>query len=86
MKPATPLPWRRDGEDLKAMVRGDDATIVAVRHRLPSVINQPNMAYIVHSANAYPRLVEFVKHVSRLSSVVPYQLAEELLRDLGELK
>jgi hypothetical protein len=63
MKP-TPGPWRMDGEGLKAMVRGEDATIVAVRHRLPAVVNEPNMRLIA----AAPELLEALEALSRMYS------------------
>jgi hypothetical protein len=41
-----PGPWSVDGNGIKAMVRGADATIVAVRHRLPADANESNMRLI----------------------------------------
>lgn len=35
-------------------------------------------------AEAYPRLIEFVRHCSKLTTVAPYQEAEAILRELGE--
>lgn len=54
----TPLPWSVDGELLLAIIRGSDATIVAVRHRLDGTPNQANMRHIVHCVNAHEGLVE----------------------------
>ncbi len=42
-------PWYVDGEGIKTMVRGADATIVALRHRLPGVVNEENMSLIARA-------------------------------------
>ncbi len=49
----TPGPWVRDGLALRAMVRGADMSIVAVRHRLPAAVNEANMNLI----GAAPKLL-----------------------------
>lgn len=58
----TPGPWRLEGEGIKAMVRGDDATIVALRHRLPGPVNDANMRLIA----AAPDLLAFAESVVTL--------------------
>ena len=62
----TELPWRKDGEGLKAIIRGADATIVALRHRLPAVVHDENFDLIVTAVNTYPAVEGLVKALSEL--------------------
>ena len=52
----TPGPWRVDGEGIRAMVRGADATIVAVRHRHPAATHEAN----AHLIAAAPEMLEML--------------------------
>jgi hypothetical protein len=54
----TPLPWTTEGDGGRMLVRGSDATIVALRHRLPGEIHKANAELIVRSVNALPDLVK----------------------------
>ena len=91
-KPATALPWRDAGDGLKAMIRGNDATIVALRHRLLAPVNAQNMSYIAHAANAYPQLVAALQAALCASKgdwqrgIAWDKAAATLLRSLGELE
>lgn len=48
----TPGPWSVDGEGTKAIVRGADLTIVAVRHRLSGDVHYANARLIAAIAKA----------------------------------
>jgi hypothetical protein len=52
----TPLPWRIDGDGIRALIRGADIAIVAVRHRLPRGIHEANAAFIVEAVNNHEAL------------------------------
>lgn len=71
----TPGPWRLDGEGLKAMVRGDDATIVCLRHRLPGIVNAENMRLIA----AAPELLAACE-----AAYDAYDMGGGLARDVAE--
>ena len=45
-------PWKTEGEGIHAIIRGGDATIVAVRHRLPADVHEANARRIVACVNA----------------------------------
>ena len=45
-------PWKTEGEGIHALIRGGDATIVAVRHRLPADVHEANARRIVACVNA----------------------------------
>ena len=47
-------PWKTEGEGIHALIRGGDATIVAVRHRLPADVHEANARLIA----AAPELLE----------------------------
>lgn len=94
-QPATPLPWEHDSDtpsrngSPRAMVFPvdddiDNPTVVA------GGIKPENAAYIVHSANAYPRLVEALRKAhSRISdecsSGIDNPTARDIYALLGEL-
>jgi hypothetical protein len=59
----TPTPWSVDGEHLRALVRGADGTIVALRHRLPAATHVANAEFICRAVNAHDDLVAAVKLV-----------------------
>ena len=42
----TPGPWHVDGTGIRALVRGADLTVVALRHRLPGNIHEANARLI----------------------------------------
>jgi hypothetical protein len=62
----SPLPWKVDGDGVRAMVRADDATIVALRHRLPGDVNEANSAFIVRAVNAHDELVAALRPFASL--------------------
>ena len=45
-------PWETEREGIHALIRGGDATIVAVRHRLPADVHEANARRIVACVNA----------------------------------
>ena len=45
-------PWKTEREGINALIRGGDATIVAVRHRLPADVHEANARRIVACVNA----------------------------------
>lgn len=53
----TPGPWTVEGEGIRAIVRGADFTIVAVRHRLPKETHDANARLIA----AAPDLLALAK-------------------------
>jgi hypothetical protein len=59
MSDPTEGPWFVDGAGARAMVRGADQTIVAVRHRLPADINEANM----HRIAGAPALLHELKRL-----------------------
>lgn len=65
----TPLPWRVDEAGIRAMVRGGDATIVALRHRLPCETHEANLALIVRAVNNHDALVEALRAMVEDSDV-----------------
>lgn len=95
-KPATPLPWYRAAADRHVQLTPESSgPWLRTAHvegstrdewaRIES--NQRDVAYIVHAANAYPRLVETIK------GWLPRDVSEDgtqdqamraLLRELGE--
>lgn len=90
MKPATPLPWKVSG---LGYVSGGNV-VLARTEAAPAQYQQridlgmEDATYLVHAANAYPRLVNELK---RLCVEIPAQLGappmkNALLRELGEDK
>ena len=94
-KPATALPWETavNGEeppqwDVCAANGGD---MVADLMNMPDTGEQ-DAAYIVHAANAYPRLVEALRNLKEQVECMnaqqafgrDYDEARALLRELGE--
>lgn len=78
--PQTPLPWKLHGVQRKTEIGGFAVLSGEKAHPCAGyVANSSDAAYIAHAANAYPRLVEFVK--SRIGRAD----ADALLRELGEL-
>lgn len=78
-KPATPLPWT------EATEWDDDAD---------SMDSEKDFQYILHAANAYPKLEGFVRCVAELDEYEIHTAellhgatvrARELLKELGEL-
>ena len=45
-------PWKTEREGIHALILGGDATIVAVRHRLPADVHEANARRIVACVNA----------------------------------
>lgn len=61
----TPGPWAVDGDGIKALVRGSDATIVAVRHRLPSETHEANAHLIASAPELYEALSSCADAINR---------------------
>lgn len=79
-QPATPLPWVvvKDG----AYTVIDSVPPNAKRFGVVRYIGEPtaqNAAYIVHAANAYPKLIEALRVQAKLNGV-----PSAILRELGE--
>lgn len=91
-KPATALPW--------AEHRGSDGRtghLIVGGEKLTGAIRQPAIAkiagngkakdaeYIVHAANAYPKLVEFLMLINgHTSDKEMSELAGQIMREIGE--
>jgi hypothetical protein len=75
VKPETPLPWVLDefAEEFGPEGLGIGGVHGSIRER------QENGAYLVHAANAYPRLVDAVRTLAMLNGT-----ARALLVELGE--
>jgi hypothetical protein len=97
MKPRAPIPWERELDDVRSpqyaprrcrVIRSVGGPVVAYD------IGIPEADYIVHAANAYPRLVELLK---KLDSGEYFEINQSgvyegvaieiraLLKELGEL-
>lgn len=88
MKPATPLPWKLSGlgyvSGSKVVLARTEAAPAQYQERID--LSMEDAAYLVHAANAYPRLVA---ELQRLCVEIPAQLGAPpmknvLLRELGE--
>ena len=85
--PATSLPW--DGPVNYGVSKFE---VQGPHSRLATVDKLPDAAYIVHAANAYPKLVEalrgIVEQVECMNAQgafgADYDTARALLRELGE--
>lgn len=81
-QPATPLPFSTKDDDIIYGADGSDAGA-------PEVSDQ-NLAYVIHAANAYPKLVEALRKLVRQAMPDPdkatgaHIAAASLLGDLGE--
>jgi hypothetical protein len=100
--PGSPLPW--ENSPWTARCKGDGSVvadcIVDANHHLMLETKQANLAYLVHAANAYPRLIEALlaiakgegrfslDHLEHASNTIEdmQDLARTALRDLGELE
>ena len=95
MKPATELPWQKNG----LVVHGGPLheQVGKADSFLGSLDAMQNAAYIVHAANAYPLCVSEVKQLLKMVGLIPAKSAaqvatieaviergETLLRELGE--
>lgn len=73
MNPKTPLPW---------------SDVPWTDEEEENLIDEKDVAFLVHAANAYPKLVEYAKlGVSELTSERAEQLifeVEEFLKEIGE--
>lgn len=61
----TPGPWTVDGAGTRAMVRGADLTIVAVRHRLAGEIHEANCHLIAAAPDMYDALKSMRAYLSK---------------------
>lgn len=78
----TPGPWYLDGTGIRTMVRGSDATIVALRHRLPSGTHEANASLIA----AAPELLEALRYAIKQApdlATVP-RIAAAIAKATGE--
>lgn len=86
--PATPLPWRATKKAVMPKVFGPECGLYRSSEQVAAPGNEKDAAYIAHAANAYPKLIEALRHcirVSPLRDTPADDEAEALLRDLGEL-
>lgn len=58
MKPTTPLPWRLDDD---THIGTDDTTVCHQSVEMYRDGAKQDMQYLVHAANAYPKLVALVR-------------------------
>jgi hypothetical protein len=85
IKPRAPLPWERELDDTASpqrrcrLIRSVGGPVVA------HDIGIPEADYIVHAANAYPRLVELLKTISTGGYVIAcaYPVVSAQLNMLG---
>jgi len=74
----TPTPWSLGGEHLRTLIRGADATIVAVRHRHDAKTHVANAAFIVRAVNCHADLVAALDKIfSRISYVNIHGVGEQ---------
>ena len=101
MKPATPLPWNIVGDQKSGAIvkAGDGIASHVAKYNDQWVCEEHgneasdaafrNAAYIVHAANAYPRLVAALRRThARLAAYGTSDAADQalaLLRELGEV-
>ena len=78
----TQLPWKNDGDGLRALVRGADETIVALRHRLPREVHEANFALIVKAVNNHERMVEALRRIGAHDGGYAGDIARDALADL----
>ena len=84
----TPTPWRVS-QNKRHIVDEDGLIVVYPGGSRPEKAAQANAAYIVHSANAYPRLVKALQEIDKYlvdddQTLHQYADARALLRELGE--
>jgi hypothetical protein len=93
MKPRAPLPWECDLDRTRAhsrLIRSVGGEVIAYD------VGAPDADYIVHAANAYPKLVEMLKTISSggyviarerggEQTILPVKQIKALLTELGEL-
>lgn len=70
-KPVTPLPWctMYEGEVIRGF-DGADAAVVRTPYGYGRMERELNAQYIVHSANAYPKLVEALRASAQISEAM----------------
>jgi hypothetical protein len=99
IKPRAPIPWERQLDDVRSpqyapgrckVIRSVGGPVVAYD------IGIPEADYVVHAANAYPKLVDLLKTISTggyviarerggVQSILPVKQIKALLTELGEL-
>lgn len=85
-KPGTPLPWTHKKKGPNNEVLGADGNIVCDDEMYyPQAVSEPDAAYIVHAANAYPKLVTALRELRALRGAAKV-IADALLRELDELE
>ena len=85
-QPATPLPW---GSEIDAMIAKCDAAVLKSEYRKATDeiagFVQGHRDYIVHAANAYPKLVEALRYIlAHPDDKAQRERGANLLRELGE--
>lgn len=93
---ATPGPWFVEGRGIDALVRGNDATIVAKRHRLPGNVHNANATFIAASPENVAYLLQLVGtlashlaiyvHAHQRGNSVPPHIEQKALVALEETK
>ena len=83
--PATPLPLKFLPDEGNFIINADGAIVGEIPCQ--GVENDKQIgAYIVHAANAYPRLVASMKRcIAGMPHSAPQEEAISLMRDLGEI-
>lgn len=82
----TPGPWIVDGQGIRALVRGSNGVIVAVRHRQPSEEHEANARLIA----AAPDMLQMLRVVERHFDteephpVLQADIAEVIAKATGE--
>ena len=76
MSKHTPGPWSVDGAGIKAMVRGGNASIVAVRHRNDGNVNEADMRLIAAAPEMLEALNALVHNVTYLD--VPNEIKDQI--------
>lgn len=74
----TPGPWTVEGEGIRAIVRGADSTIVAVRHRLPKETHDANARLIA----AAPRMLAELREILDWALMERAPLREQEIRSI----
>jgi len=80
MKPATPLPWKADGDEVIDTAAGTVADVFGDT----SEDRDQNAAYIAHAANLYPEMLDFIDSLSRGFDNLSWEMQEWRRRILAK--
>ena len=83
-EPATALPWTLTEQPGYIAAQGNAQNSFTTARSSASKRNRADMAYVVHSANAYPLLVAMLRRAA-LDENYEADDCVALLRELGEL-